>query len=60
MYNKYVYSRVYISCIFVTLVIARAKRETKLDLVSRVTGIPGRYWILGIKCSDNTGVGLVY
>ena len=28
--------------------------------VSRVTGIPGWYWILGIKCSDTTGVGLVY
>ena len=33
---------------------------TKLDPVSRVTGIPGWYWILGIKCSDTTGVGLVY
>ena len=32
----------------------------KLDPVSRVTGIPGWYWILGIKCSDTTGVGLVY
>ena len=31
-----------------------------LDPVSRVTGIPGWYWILGIKCSDTTGVGLVY
>ena len=30
----------------------------KLDPVSRVTGIPGWYWILGIKCSDTTGVGL--
>ena len=34
--------------------------ELKLDPVSRVTGIPGWYWILGIKCSDTTGVGLVY
>ena len=32
----------------------------QLDPVSRVTGIPGWYWILGIKCSDTTGVGLVY
>ena len=32
----------------------------KLDPVSRVTGILGWYWILGIKCSDITGVGLVY
>ena len=30
-----------------------------LDPVSRVTGIPGWYWILEIKCSDTTGVGLV-
>ena len=28
--------------------------------MSRVTGIPGWYWILGIKCSDTAGVGLVY
>ena len=32
----------------------------KLDPVSRVTRIPGWYWILGIKCSDTMGVGLVY
>ena len=32
----------------------------QLDPVSRVTGIPGWYWILGIKCSDTMGVGLVY
>ena len=32
----------------------------KLDPVSRVTGIPGWYWILGIKCTDTTDVGLVY
>ena len=32
----------------------------KLDPVSRVTGIPGWYWILEISCSDTTGVGLVY
>ena len=32
----------------------------QLDPVSRVTGIPGWYWILGIKCNDTTGVGLVY
>ena len=31
----------------------------KLDPVSRVTGIPGWYWILGIKCSDTTGVVLL-
>ena len=31
-----------------------------LDPVSRVTEIPGWYWILGIKCSDTTGVRLVY
>ena len=34
--------------------------KCELDPVSRVTGIPGWYWILGIKCSDTTGVGLVY
>ena len=40
----------------------KKKRQCKfrLDPVSRVTGIPGWYWILGIKCSDATGVGLVY
>ena len=27
-------------------------REKKQDPVSRVTGIPGWYWVLGIKCSD--------
>ena len=32
----------------------------QLDPVSRVTGIPGWYWILGINCSDTMGVGLVY
>ena len=32
----------------------------ELDPVSRVTGIPGWYWIRGIKCSDTTRVGLVY
>ena len=32
----------------------------KLDPMSRVTAIPGWYWILGIKCSGSTGVGLVY
>ena len=35
-------------------------KKKKLDPVSRVPGIPGWYWILGIKCSDTTGVGLVY
>ena len=35
-------------------------QRAKLDPVSRVTGIPGWYWILGIKCSDTIGVGLVY
>ena len=34
--------------------------ENKLDPVCRVTGIPGWYWIRGIKCSDTTRVGLVY
>ena len=34
--------------------------SSELDPMSRVTGIPGWYWILGIKCSDTTGVGLVY
>ena len=34
--------------------------KIQLDPVSRVTGIPRWYWILGIKCSDTTGVGLVY
>ena len=34
--------------------------QKKLDPVSGVTGIPGWYWILEIKCSDTTGVGLVY
>ena len=34
--------------------------KCELDPVSRVTGIPGWYWILGIKCSDTTGVRLVY
>ena len=32
----------------------------QLDPVSRVTGIPGWNWILEIKGSDTTGVGLVY
>ena len=32
----------------------------QLDPVRRVTGIPGWRWILGIKCSDTMGVGLVY
>ena len=32
----------------------------QLDPVSRVTGIAGWYWILGIKCSDTMGVGLEY
>ena len=32
----------------------------KLDPMSRVTGIPGWYWIRGIKCSDTKRVGLVY
>ena len=32
----------------------------ELDPVSGVTGIPGWYWIRGIKCSDTTRVGLVY
>ena len=32
----------------------------ELDPVSKVTGIPGWYLILGIKCSDTTGVRLVY
>ena len=32
----------------------------KLDPVTRVNGIPGWYWIRGIKCSDTTRVGLVY
>ena len=34
--------------------------QKKLDPVSKVTGIPEWHWILGIKCSDTTGVGLVY
>ena len=34
--------------------------SSELDPMSRVTGIPGWYWILGIKCSDTKGVGLVY
>ena len=41
------------------LKVLRKKNESELDPVSRVTGIPGWYWILGIKCSDTTGVGLV-
>ena len=36
------------------------KKKTRPCAVSRVTGIPGWYWILGIKYSDTTGVGLVY
>ena len=28
---------------------------SQLDPVSRVTGIPGWYWILGIKSNDTTG-----
>ena len=32
----------------------------QLDPVSRVTGIPGWNWILEIKASDTTGVGVVY
>ena len=35
-------------------------KQVKLDPVSMVTGIPGWWWILGIKCSNTTGVGLVY
>ena len=31
----------------------------KLDPVSKVTGIPGWYWILGIKRNDTGGFGLV-
>ena len=31
--------------------------KERLDPVSRVPGIPGWYWILGIKCSDTTSVG---
>ena len=37
-----------------------ARFSFKLDPVSRVTGIPGWYWIRGIKCSDTMRVGLVY
>ena len=37
-----------------------AKIWYKLDPVSRVTGIPGWYRILEIKCSDTMGVVLVY
>ena len=38
----------------------QGSQNSKLDPVSRVTGIPGWYWIRGIKCSDTTRVGLVY
>ena len=34
--------------------------DVKLDPVSRVTGIPGWYWILESKCSYTTSVRLVY
>ena len=37
----------------------RLKKFSKLDPVSRVTGIPGWYWTFGIKCSDTMGVGPV-
>ena len=49
-----------ISVILYGLSFASFGFREKLDPVSRVTGIPGWYWILGIKCSDTTGVGLVY
>ena len=42
------------------IIITASMLEFQLDPVSRVTGIPGWYWILGIKCSDTTGVRLVY
>ena len=35
-------------------------KKKELDPVTRVTGIPGWYWIRGVKCSDTTRVGLVY
>ena len=38
----------------------RCLYEKRLDPVSKVTGILEWYWILGIRCSDTTGVGLVY
>ena len=39
---------------------AHLKFSKELDPVSRATGIPGWYWVLGIKCTDTMGVGLVY
>ena len=36
------------------IIITASMLEFQLDPVSRVTGIPGWYWILGIKCSDTT------
>ena len=39
---------------------ARIASIFELDPASKVTGIPGWYLILGIKCSDTTGVRLVY
>ena len=34
--------------------------QNRIYPVSRVTGIPGWYWILEIKCRYTMGVGLVY
>ena len=48
---------------FASLSLAPLTLIPGIDLVhrlDRVTGIPGWYWILGIKRSDTTGVGLVY
>ena len=46
------------SAVFPKVVVRCALNRMLLDPVSRVTGIPGWYWILGIKCSDITGVRL--
>ena len=40
-------------------ILGKEQSFLKLDPVSRVTGIPGWYWNLGIKCNDTTCVGLV-
>ena len=48
------------SAVFPKVVVRCALNRMLLDPVSRVTGIPGCYWILGIKCSDITGVRIVY
>ena len=63
--SELLYDRDVITIVIPTVECIKAALKMKvvylqLDPVSRVTGIPGWYWILGIKCSDTTGVELVY